>query len=78
MTKLTTKMITAAHGVTLKHGFLLSAEILEEIYQSMSALAHQSLHVVYTHKDDPQGVMFYTHVGDEIPPWAVNIKVIPV
>ena len=37
MTEVTRKMINAAHGVTLNHGFVLSHEILEAIYWAMKA-----------------------------------------
>lgn len=39
MSEVTRKMLNAAHGVTLNHGFVLSHEILEAIYLSMVAYA---------------------------------------
>lgn len=41
MTLVTDKMISAAHGVTMKRGIVLSWEILQDIYLSMDALANQ-------------------------------------
>ena len=39
MSEVTRKMLNAAHGVTLNHGFVLSHEILEAIYLAMVAYA---------------------------------------
>lgn len=40
MTIVTNEMISAAHGVTMKRGIVLSWEILQDIYLSMDALAN--------------------------------------
>ena len=41
MTTVTNEMISAAHGVTMKHGIVLSWEMLRDIYLSMDGLANQ-------------------------------------
>ena len=41
MTIVTNEMISAAHGVTMKHGIVLSWEMLRDIYLSMDGLANQ-------------------------------------
>jgi hypothetical protein len=40
MTGVTREMIGAGHGATLKHGIVLSHEVLTEIYLSMDGLAN--------------------------------------
>ena len=42
MTGVTREMIGAGHGATLKHGIVLSHEVLTEIYLSMDGLANHA------------------------------------
>lgn len=41
MTAVTNEMISAAHGVTLKQGVVISWEILRDIYLAMDAMVNQ-------------------------------------